>query len=243
MIKNILKFFTFCRDKVTCFGFDFVTWCTVLRKSTFNDNDIAEKFRFIRVFPAIGNFNDDGCGTNVNSPHFLMGANVSPSLIRCFRLDPRFVAVAFPPRQMVRAVKIADFPEPLWPIIKLIWSPKGISRRLWHYNQFCLPLSNKYHEIEQFNRLNDFRYILIQIQCWRINGITPDARSRAVSSWISTSRWLCWVAAAAISSLSSSSSSSSSPYSIPSSISTSSPGLPLFIVVRCLFSGLAYNAC
>src|SRR5271154_5771826 len=37
----------------------------------------------------------------------------SPSLMRFLRLVPRFVAFAFPPRQTVKAVRMADFPDPL----------------------------------------------------------------------------------------------------------------------------------
>ena len=38
---------------------------------------------------------------------------LSPSLMRFLRDEPRFVAFAFAPRQIVKAVKMADFPDPL----------------------------------------------------------------------------------------------------------------------------------
>lgn len=71
----------------------------------------------------IQQFDDDGGGAGLAWVHW--GEYFSPSLIRFFKLVPRFVAVALPPRQIVRAVKIADFPEPLWPMMKLILSPRG----------------------------------------------------------------------------------------------------------------------
>ena len=40
------------------------------------------------------------------------------------------MAFAFPPRQTVKAVKMADLPDPLWPMTKLMRSPKLISKRL-----------------------------------------------------------------------------------------------------------------
>jgi hypothetical protein len=58
------------------------------------------------------------------------GIYFSPSLMRFFKLVARLVAVAFPPRQIVNAVRMADLPDPLCPMMKLILSPKLISRRL-----------------------------------------------------------------------------------------------------------------
>ena len=52
--------------------------------------------------------------------------------MKLFRLWPRFVAVAFPPRHSVIAVKTALFPLPLWPIIKLMRGPSATSRWVWH---------------------------------------------------------------------------------------------------------------
>jgi hypothetical protein len=53
-----------------------------------------------------------------------------PCMIKSLRLDARFVTVALAPRATVRAVRMADFPEPLCPMMKLICSPRLISRRL-----------------------------------------------------------------------------------------------------------------
>ncbi|KAF2716626.1 hypothetical protein K431DRAFT_234990, partial [Polychaeton citri CBS 116435] len=67
------------------------------------------------------------------SPMFLiLTASVavsSPSLIKLFRLPPRFVAVALPPKHIVNAVSTALFPDPLWPIMKFINGPNLMRKR------------------------------------------------------------------------------------------------------------------
>jgi hypothetical protein len=46
--------------------------------------------------------------------------------MKLFIALPRFVEEAFPPRQSVRAVRMALFPLPLCPMMKFIKGPNGI---------------------------------------------------------------------------------------------------------------------
>jgi hypothetical protein len=101
---------------VTGLGFEFVCGGSVSGESSLNSDDITVEVSFIRVFTIIEDFDNDSRGTAIN--YLILegmggGGYFSPSLMRFLRLVPRFVAVALPPRQTVKAVKMADFPDPL----------------------------------------------------------------------------------------------------------------------------------
>ena len=123
MVHYFLEFLAFGGDGVSRGGFDFVARGTVFGEAAFDFDDVAVELWFVGLIAGVEKFDDDGGGTGL--AQILEMRYFSPSLMRFFKLEPRFVAVALPPRQIVRAVRIADFPEPLCPMMKLILSPRG----------------------------------------------------------------------------------------------------------------------